>query len=177
MHWANDNMDSAMTKLPAATESSSENWQPQPYAERKSQHVTFGDYFQRALFHLFVGGISGTAIGWGIDILRQRRHAQGVTSFKYWGGLVGAMVGGFFSWQREEKAKLEVDQVLKEYRDLPGLLPSNDALIEDNKILKRIVEHQRQKSEATPASKVGGEHQYQGKLSDAPHESRHRAGD
>lgn len=134
-----------------------DEWKPKPFAERKSQHITFRDYFNRFLFRTLVGSASGTAIGWGIDILRASKISSvnhGFTSFKWLGGLVGGMVGGYFNWRRNEAPLIQLDQVYRQYRDLPGLSLSNAELSDDNAVLKRILEHQYKSANNTPRSLI-----------------------
>lgn len=128
-------------------------WRPQPFAERKSQNLTFGDYFNRALFHVLAGGASGTAIGWSVDKL-VKNPLHNVASFKYWGGLIGALVGGYFGWKRVEKSQLEFNDVYNDYRDLPGLRPTNAELVADNALLKRVASHQRERMGDAPVPLV-----------------------
>lgn len=127
---------------PATDRERNGTWVPQPYAERKSQHVTFGDYVGRALFKLVAGGTAGWAVGAMIDRMRDVKRkggvrVAGITS------MIGAMVGSYFTWQRAEKSMLEVDTVYTNYRDLPGLRQTNDELERDNALLKRMAAHQQ----------------------------------
>lgn len=130
----------------SASEVVLDDWKPQPFKERKSQNLNFGDYFMRGIMHLVVGTSGGWVAGWSLDKLLQNKGSQH-TTFAYWGAFIGALVGSFSSWERREKFDLEINRVYEEYKDLPGLRRTNDEVQADNAILKRIVEHQREKLE------------------------------
>ncbi len=133
-----------------------EAWQPQPFAERKSQHITFGDYFNRTLLKLLVGSALGGAIGWCIDRTLKIQH-HGIEPFKWLGGAVGGFIGGYMTWRRNEAPLLQFDQLYQDYHDVPGLLPTNQELATDNALLKRVVAHQREqlpKSQINVAERV-----------------------
>lgn len=148
-----------------------ENWEPVPYTERKSQNLAFSDYFKRVLFHLLVGGASGSAAGWAIDRARSQNHVNhGFTSFKYWGGVIGFFVGGYFNWKPYEAMRLQTEQVLQEYKDLPGLLQTNNELAHDNAILKRITAHQRDELQHPQKNEIRtNEAELHGAVTSAPH--------
>ncbi|MDX2095128.1 MAG: hypothetical protein SFW64_04230 [Alphaproteobacteria bacterium] len=143
-----------------------------PFAERKSQNLTFLNYFKHILLHLLVGGLSGSTIGWAIDTWRVNKtnHLNdGFGSFKWWGGLLGALAGGFINWRRNEAMQLQTAQVLRDYRDLPGLLISNEDLAKDNRVLTHIVEYQRTKLSNVPENRISTDTQkHMGSLDEAP---------
>lgn len=129
-----------------------ENYSPTPYAERASQHVTFGDFLKRALFKIAVGATSGSAIGYAVTKIRNAPHHY----YTQVGGFIGTAVGSYFTWRREEASKLEVDQVLKDYKELPGFLRTNEDVAQDNAVLKKIVAHQQEQLGESPSAHVAG---------------------
>lgn len=141
-----------------------DEWRPQPYAERKSQHLNFGDFFMRGLFKMLVGTAAGTGLGMLAD--KMRGH-QGQFGLAYWGGLIGAVTGGYFTWRRNEQAMLKIDEVYKLYKDLPELHRSNEELAADNALLKRMVEHQREQLGERPAAQTAGTIQRDGAVSES----------
>ena len=66
------------------------------------------------------------------------------------------MVGGYFNWRRNETHLIQLDQVYRQYQDLPGLLLSNAELSDDNAVLKRIIEYQYKSANNTPRSQING---------------------
>lgn len=127
-------------------------WQPTPYAARASQHVGVMDYLKRGIFKLLMGGATGAAIGMAIDRLRGNSSSK----FAQIGGIIGSTIGGYFAWRRQEETTLAIDEVLQDYTKVPGLMRTNEEVAQDNAILTKIVEHQREKLGHQPAVKVEG---------------------
>jgi|GEM_PF-6395934 len=129
-------------------------WQPQPFAARKSQHVSFGDYFMRGVFRILVGGTSGWAVGKMIDKVR----GTGGNLYTNIGIIVGSSIGSYFTWQRTEKFEQEIAQLHEQFNEVPGLRRTDEEVSADNGMLKRMANYQKEKLASTHVQANSIEH-------------------
>lgn len=129
-------------------------WQPQPFAARKSQHVSFGDYFMRGVFRILVGGTSGWAVGKMIDKVR----GTGGNLYTNIGIIVGSTIGSYFTWQRTEKFEQEIAQLHEQFNEVPGLRRTDEEVSADNGMLKRMAEFQKEKLASSQVQTANATH-------------------
>lgn len=125
-----------------------DEWQPMPYAQRPSQNLGVYDWLKAGILHLMLGGAAGGAIGYTLE------QVTGKKGLKETGALMGALVGAYRSWRRQEAKVLQVDSIYETFKDVQELRQTNEQVKDDNAVLQLIADHQREKLHANPGHQV-----------------------
>lgn len=148
----------------------SENYQPKPYQERKSQNLGISGYLKSisVLLYPIVGGLAGWFIGKGIksppkaDLGKSGAFEVYQTFMRsqfgdigheggYYAGIgakIGIVIAAFFAWKKHEKQHLAVEDTVREVKDIAHLHRSNEDLEKDNKMVSRMLEFEKRKQKS-----------------------------
>ncbi len=148
-------------------------YQPKPYNERPSQNIKVNGYLKYVGIVLLplIGNVVGYLVGKQISSTPQANSLGGIDKdslsafgkyqefltnflgpsthkgkiFALWGGKIGLAVSAFLLWQQKEKKHLEVADTVHSVKEIAHLHQTNDDLQLDNKVVKKLIEHQREK--------------------------------
>ena len=160
-------------------------YQPKPYKDRPSQNIKVNGYLKYVGIVLLplIGNAIGYLVGKQIPSKPQasplaaldgdtlsifEKYQNFLTSFLgpsphkgkifgVWGAKIGVAVSAFLLWQQKEKKHLEVGDTVQSVKEIAHLHQTNEDLELDNKVVKKMIEHQREKQgivtkEPTPFS-------------------------